>query len=40
LTLLPGVFLTGVMAGAITGLCLEILLRNPKPKAAAIQSHK
>lgn len=33
LTLLPGILLTGTMAGALTGLCLEILLRNPKPKA-------
>jgi hypothetical protein len=32
LTLLPGVFLTGTMAGALTGLALEILLRFPKPK--------
>ena len=30
LTLLPGIFLTGTMAGALTGLCLEILLRYPK----------
>ena len=33
LNLMPGFFITGVMAGALTGLCLEILLRNPKPKA-------
>lgn len=32
LTLLPGIFLTGTLAGALTGLCLEILLRYPKPK--------
>lgn len=32
LNLMPGFFVTGVMAGALTGLCLEILLRNPKPK--------
>ena len=32
LTLLPGLFLTGTMAGTLTGLCLEVLLRNPKPK--------
>ena len=30
LTLLPGVMLTGTIAGALTGLALEILLRNPK----------
>ena len=29
LTLLPGFFLTGTIAGALTGLALEILLRNP-----------
>jgi hypothetical protein len=32
LTLLPGVLLTGTMAGAFTGIPLEILLRYPKPK--------
>lgn len=32
LTLLPGILLTGTMAGALTGLCLEVLLRNPRPK--------
>lgn len=32
LTLLPGVLLTGTMAGALTGIPLEILLRYPKPK--------
>jgi hypothetical protein len=31
ITLLPGIFLTGTIAGALTGLCLEILLRYPKP---------
>lgn len=30
LTLLPGVMLTGMMAGVLTGLALEILLRHPK----------
>jgi hypothetical protein len=30
LTLLPGIFLTGTMAGVLTGLCLEVLLRFPK----------
>jgi hypothetical protein len=30
LTLLPGVMLTGTISGALTGLALEILLRNPK----------
>ena len=38
LTLLPGLFLTGTMAGALTGLCLEVLLRNPKPKTIAASS--
>lgn len=32
LTLLPGVLLTGTMAGALTGIPLEILLRSPKRK--------
>lgn len=31
MTLLPGVLLTGTMAGAITGFALELLLRFPKP---------
>jgi len=31
-TLFPGIFSTGIMAGALTGICLEVLLRNPKPK--------
>ena len=35
LTLLPGIFLTGTMSGILTGLCLEILLRNPKPGTIA-----
>ncbi len=30
LNLMPGFFLTGTMAGVLTGVCLEILLRNPK----------
>jgi hypothetical protein len=34
LNLMPGFFLTGTMAGALTGVCLEILLRNPKPRPA------
>ncbi len=29
--LLPGIFLTGVLAGAITGIAMEMLLRFPKP---------
>jgi hypothetical protein len=33
LTLLPGFLLTGTMAGAWTGVALEVLVRNPKPKA-------
>jgi len=32
LTLLPGVLLTGTMAGVLTGLALEILLRHPRLK--------
>ncbi len=32
LTLLPGILLTGTMAGALTGLCLEVLIQYPKPK--------
>ena len=35
LHLLSGIFLTGIMAGTLTGLCLEILLRNPKPRTIA-----
>ncbi len=35
LTLLPGLFLTGTMAGVLTGLCLEVLIRYPKPKMIA-----
>ena len=35
LTLLPGILLTGTMAGALTGFCLEVLLRNPKPRTVA-----
>ena len=35
LTLLPGLFLTGTMAGTLTGICLEVLLRFPKPKPIA-----
>ncbi len=38
LTLLPGVLLTGTMAGALTGLCLEILLRNPKSETLPASS--
>jgi hypothetical protein len=34
LTLLPGVLLTGTMAGAFTGIPLEILLRYPKPRTS------
>ncbi len=30
MTLLPGFFLTGMLAGAITGIALELLLRYPK----------
>ena len=32
LTLLPGVMLTGTMAGVLTGIALEILLRHPRLK--------
>jgi hypothetical protein len=38
LTLLPGILLTGTMAGVLTGICLEVLLRFPKPKRAAVSS--
>ena len=31
MALLPGVMLTGVMAGAVTGIALMLLLSNPKP---------
>lgn len=31
LALLPGILLTGVLPGAITGLALVLLLRNPRP---------
>lgn len=34
--LLPGIFLTGVLAGAITGIAIELLLRFPKPILEAI----
>lgn len=37
LTLLPGVMLTGTMAGALTGIALEVLLRHPKLKTMHIQ---
>jgi hypothetical protein len=32
LTLLPGVVITGTMAGVLTGIALEILLRHPRLK--------
>jgi hypothetical protein len=32
MALLPGIFLTGIMAGLIQGVALELLLRNPKPE--------
>ena len=31
LHLLPGLLMTGISAGGLTGLALEILMRNPKP---------
>jgi len=34
LAILPGFMLTGTMAGLLTGLALEILLRNPKQASA------
>jgi len=37
LTLLPGVILTGVMAGVVTGFALELLLRYPKPHKENVQ---
>ncbi|MBN1146784.1 MAG: hypothetical protein JXA78_05985 [Anaerolineales bacterium] len=33
MALLPGVILTGVMAGVVTGVALELLMRYPKPIA-------
>lgn len=36
LHLLSGLFLTGTMAGALTGLCLEVLLRNPKTRTIPV----
>lgn len=38
LTLFPGITLSGTMAGILTGLALEILLRHPKPKNIADQA--
>lgn len=38
LTLLPGILLTGTMAGALTGLALEILLRHPRLKTIGNQT--
>ena len=38
LTLLPGILLTGTMAGALTGLALEVLLRYPKLKTISSQA--
>ena len=35
MNLIPGVLSTGIMAGTLTGICLEVLLRNPKPKTIA-----
>ena len=37
LTLLPGIMLTGTMAGALTGIALEVLLRHPKLKTLHVQ---
>jgi hypothetical protein len=38
LTILPGIMLTGTLSGVMTGLALEILLRNPKIKMIRIQA--
>lgn len=38
LVLFPGVMLTGMMAGILTGLALEILLRHPQPKGIGYQA--
>ncbi|HMB22930.1 MAG TPA: hypothetical protein VKP08_08885, partial [Anaerolineales bacterium] len=38
LNLIPGIFSTGIMAGTLTGICLEVLLRSPKPKTIAAGS--
>jgi len=37
LTLLPGIMLTGTMAGALTGIALDVLLRHPKLKTLHVQ---
>lgn len=34
LSVLPGILLTGVMAGLLTGIALALLLRNPQPQQA------
>jgi len=34
LTILPGIFLTGMMVGVLTGVALELLLRSPKSNKA------
>ncbi len=39
LNLTPGFFLTSTMAGALTGLCLEVLIRFPKPQAVVSEHH-
>lgn len=31
ITLAPGILLTGILAGAVTGIAMELLLRFPKP---------
>jgi hypothetical protein len=40
LTLLPGVLTTGIIAGALTGIALELLLRNPKPATSQESNSK
>jgi hypothetical protein len=39
LALFPGALLSGTMAGILTGLALEILLRYPQPQAVGYQAH-
>jgi hypothetical protein len=38
INLVSGIFITGMMAGVLTGVCLEILLRNPKPRTITAKS--
>ena len=35
LSVLPGILLSGMMAGVLTGIAIELLLRNPRPQQAS-----